>query len=230
MTGLPAPTLYHRWLGWRAPAMRRAITVLIAGLIVAVVLLPFVTWGLALTGGWDAAALTYLLAVWPIIVRADSSRAPQFAAREDQTEGSARTLLVGAGVASLLGAGYALHLAKQHSGASRALLIGAAVLTVVLSWTLINTVYTLRYADQHFQSKPGGIAFGTEDGQQQPSYRDFAYVAFTIGMTYQVSDTDLNARNIRATALGQAMLSFLLGAIILAVTINLVAGLADYNK
>ena len=95
MTGVPAPTLYHRWLGWHAPAMRRAITVLIAGLIVAVVLLPFVTWGLALTGGWDAAALTYLLAVWPIIVRADSSRAPQFAAREDQTEGSARTLLVG---------------------------------------------------------------------------------------------------------------------------------------
>ena len=77
------------------PAIRRALTV-IAGLIVAVVLLPFVTWGLALTGGWDAAALTFLLTIWPIIVRADSSRAPQFAAREDQTEGSARTLLVGA--------------------------------------------------------------------------------------------------------------------------------------
>src|SRR6476659_4043036 len=94
MTGIPAPTLYHRWLGWHAPAMRRAITVLIAGLIVAVVLLPFVTWGLALTGGWDAAALTLLLTLFPIIVRADSSRAPRFAAREDQTEGSARTLLV----------------------------------------------------------------------------------------------------------------------------------------
>ncbi len=71
------------------------------------------------------------------------------------------------------------------------LLIGAAVLTVVLSWTLINTVYTLRYADQYFRSKPGGIAFGAEDRQQQPGYRDFAYVAFTIGMTYQVSDTTL---------------------------------------
>jgi hypothetical protein len=76
MTGIPAPTLYHRWLGWHAPAMRRAITVLIAGLIVAVALLPFVTWGLALTGGWDAAALTFLLTIWPIIARADSSRAP----------------------------------------------------------------------------------------------------------------------------------------------------------
>src|SRR5690242_4897095 len=59
VTGVPAPTLYHRWLGWHALAMRRALTVLIAGLIVAVVLLPFVTWGLALAGGWDAAALTF---------------------------------------------------------------------------------------------------------------------------------------------------------------------------
>src|SRR5690349_22077119 len=148
MTGVPAATLYHRWLGWHAPAMRRAVTVLIAGLIVAVVLLPFAPWGMALLGGWDAAALTFLLTIWPIIIRADSARAAQLASREDQTEGSARTLLLGASVASLLGAGYALHLAGQDSGALRALLISVAVLTVVLSWTLINTVYTLRYADQ----------------------------------------------------------------------------------
>jgi uncharacterized membrane protein len=155
MTGIPAPTLYHRWLGRHAPAMRRALTVLTAGLVVAVLLLPFVTWGLAVTGGWDAAALSFLLAAWPIIVRADSSRAALLAGREDQTEGSARALLVGAGVASLLGAGYALHLANRASGVPRALLIGAAVLTVVLSWTLINTVYTLRYADQYFPVEAG---------------------------------------------------------------------------
>jgi uncharacterized membrane protein len=176
MTGIPVPTLYHRWLGWHAPAMRRALTVFIAGLVIAVVLLPFVTWGLALAGGWNAAALAFLLTTWPLIIRADGSRAAQLAGREDQTEGSARALLVGAGVASLLGAGYALHLAGRENGTPRALLIGVAVLTVMLSWTLINTVYTLRYADQHFRSKPGGIAFGTEDGQQHPSYRDFAYV------------------------------------------------------
>src|ERR1700751_5042955 len=193
MTAVPPPTLYHRWLGWHAPAMRRAITVLIAGLIVAVVLLPFIAWGLALVGGWNASALIFLLTTWSIIIRADSSRAPQLAAREDQTEGSARVLLVGASVASLLGAGYALHLAGQKGGAPRMLLIGAAVLTVVLSWAVINTVYTLRYADQHFRSKPGGIEFGTGDGRQRPGYRDFAYVPFTIGMCYQVSDPTLRA-------------------------------------
>ena len=225
MTGVPPPTLYHRWLGWHAPAMRRAITVLIAGLIVAVVLLPFITWGLALVGGWNASALIFLLTTWWIIIRADSSRAPQLAAREDQTEGSARVLLVGASVASLLGAGYALHLAGQKSGAPRMLLIGAAVLTVVLSWTVINTVYTLRYADQHFRSRPGGIAFGTEDGQQHPGYRDFAYVAFTIGMCYQVSDTTLRDPQIRRTVLAHAILSYVFGVVIVAGSVNLISGL-----
>jgi hypothetical protein len=66
MTGVPARTLYHRWLGWHALAMRRAVTVLIAGLIVALALLPFATWGMALIVGWDAAALTFLLTTWPL--------------------------------------------------------------------------------------------------------------------------------------------------------------------
>jgi uncharacterized membrane protein len=225
MTGLPASNWYHRWLGWHAPAMRRAITVLVAGLIVAVALLPFVTWGLALTGGWNAAALTFALTTWPLILGADSSRAQQLAAREDDTETSARALLVGASVASLLGAGYALRLAGQHSGTPRLLLAGVAVLTVVLSWTVINTVYTLRYADQHYRSRPGGIAFGTEDGQEHPSYRDFAYVAFTIGMTYQVSDTTLRDPRIRRTVLAHALLSYVFGVVIVAGSVNLISGL-----
>src|SRR5437764_7315029 len=180
---------------------------------------------MALTGGWNAAALAFLLVTWPIIIGADSSRAAQLAAREDQTEGSARTLLVGAGVASLLGAGYALHLAGRHSGAPRAVLIGVAVLTVVLSWALINTVYTLRYADQHFRSAPGGIAFGPDDGRQQPGYRDFAYVAFTIGMTYQVSDTTLRDPRIRRTVLAHAILAYVFGVVIVAGSVNLISGL-----
>src|SRR5215831_15985548 len=225
MTGVPAPTLYHRWLGWHAPAMRRAVTAFIAGLTVTVALLPFAAWGLALTGGWDTATLAFLLPAWSVIIRADSSRAPQLAAREDQTEGSARGLLVGASVASLLGAGYALLLAGRENGASRVLLSGVAVLTVVLSWAVINTVSTLRYADQHFRSKPGGIAFGTEDSQQLPGYRDFAYVAFTIGMCYQVSDTTLRDPRIRRSALAHALLSYLFGVVIIAGTVNLIAGL-----
>src|SRR5882757_7829159 len=109
--------------------------------------------------------------------------------------------------------------------AQRALLIGAAVLTVVLSWTVMNTVYTLRYADQHFRSKAGGIAFGDQDGHERPSYRDFAYVAFTIGMTYQVSDTTLRDTRIRRTVLAHAILSYLFGVVIVAGSVSLISGL-----
>ena len=205
--------------------MRRALTAFIAGLIVSVILLLFVTWGLALVGGWNTTALILLLAIWPVIIQADSSRAPLLAAREDETKDSARALLVGASAASLLGAGYALHLAGQDNGAPRALLIGVAVLTVVLSWIVINTVYTLRYADEHFRSKPGGIAFGAEDDQQHPSYRDFAYVAFTIGMTYQVSDTTLRDPQLRRTVLTHAVLAYVFGVVIVAGSVNLISGL-----
>ena len=205
--------------------MRRALTAFVAGLVVVVALLPFVTWGLALVAGWDAVALAVLLATWPVIIRADSSLAPQLAAREDETAGSARALLIGASVASLLGAGFALHLAGQQGGAPRALLIGVAVLTVVLSWSVINTVYTLRYADQYFRSELGSIAFGAEGDRQQPSYPDFAYVAFTIGMCYQVSDTTLRDPRTRRTVLGHAVLSYVFGVVIVAGSVNLISGL-----
>ena len=225
MTTTPPPTHYHRWLGWYAPAMRRAVIVISIGLLVVVVLAWFLPWGLAVVAGWDAAALTFLLSIWPIILRADGPHAAQLATREDETHGQAAVLLLGASVASLLGVGLALNLAGRESGPPRVLLIGAAVLTVGLSWTVVNTVYTLRYAHLHFSSGDAGIAFGDPDGQEPPTYRDFAYVAFTIGMCYQVSDTTVRDPRIRRTVLFHAFLSYLFGVVIVAGSVNLIAGL-----
>jgi uncharacterized membrane protein len=225
MTTTPPPTGYHRWLGWYAPAMRRAVVVSSIGLLVVVVLAWFLPWGMAVVGGWDAAALTFLASIWPIILRADAAQAAQLATREDETRGTAAVLLLAASVASLLGVGLALHLAGRESGPLQVLLIGFAVLTVVVSWTVVNTVYTLRYADLHFRSRDGGIAFGDPDEQEQPTYRDFAYVAFTIGMCYQVSDTTVGDRRIRGTVLSHAFLSYVFGVVIVAGSVNLIAGL-----
>jgi uncharacterized membrane protein len=225
MTTTPPPTRYHRWLGWYAPAMRRTVIVGSIGLLAVVVLVWFLPWGMAVVAGWDAAALAFLLSIWPIIIRADGAHAAQLATREDETRGSAAVLLVGASVASLLGVGFALDLAGRQDGPLRVLLIGVAVLTVVLSWTVVNTVYTLRYADLHFSSREAGIAFGDPDGQQRPTYRDFAYVAFTIGMCYQVSDTTVRDRRIRGTVLSHAFLSYVFGVVIVAGSVNLIAGL-----
>jgi uncharacterized membrane protein len=225
MTTAPPPTRYHRWLGWYAPAMRRAVIVGSVGLLVVVVLAWFLPWGMAVVAGWDAAALTFLVSIWPIILRADGLHAAQLATREDETRGTAAVLLVGASVASLLGVVFALDLAGRQGGPGRVLLIGVAVLTVVLSWTVVNTVYTLRYADLHFRSREAGIAFGDPDGPEQPTYRDFAYVAFTIGMCYQVSDTTVRDPRIRGTVFSHAFLSYLFGVVIVAGSVNLIAGL-----
>ncbi|HEX3196436.1 MAG TPA: DUF1345 domain-containing protein [Propionibacteriaceae bacterium] len=225
MTSIPNPTRYHRWLGWHAPALRRTVIVGSIGLLVAVGLLWFVPWGMAVVAGWDAAALAFLITVWPIIVRANSSSAAQLATREDETRGSATMLLLAASVASLLGVGLALILAGQESGPLKVLLVGFAVLTVVLSWTVVNTVFTLRYADQHFSSGAAGIAFGDSDRPEAPTYRDFAYVAFTIGMCYQVSDTTVRDRRIRRTVLSHALLSYVFGVAIVGGSVNLIAGL-----
>jgi uncharacterized membrane protein len=205
--------------------MRRAVIVGSIGLVVAVVLLWFVPWGIAVVAGWDAAAVAFLISVWPIIVRAESSHVAQLAKREDETRGSATVLLLGASVASLLGVGFALILAGRHSGPVQVLLVGVAVLTVVLSWTVVNTVFTLRYADQTFGSEAAAITFGDGEGGDEPTYRDFAYVAFTIGMCYQVSDTAVRDRQIRRTVLSHALLSYVFGVAIVGGSVNLIAGL-----
>jgi uncharacterized membrane protein len=225
MNGMPSQTYYHRLVGWHAPAMRRASAVIFIGLTVVLALAGFVAWELAVLGGWDAAALTFLITVWPIIIRTDGARTEHLATREDETRGTATVLLVSASTASLLGVGFALGLAGRTSGLEQVVLIGIAVATVILSWTVINTLYTLRYAHLHFASSAQGIAFDDAPGRQRPRYRDFAYVAFTIGMTYQVSDTAVRNPRIRGTVLSHALVSYLFGAVIVAGSVNLIAAL-----
>jgi len=85
-------------------------------------------------------------------------------------------------------------------------------------------LFTLRYALLYYRGRDGGVDFNQDD---PPRYTDFAYLAFTVGMTFQVSDTDLKTHTIRATALRHALLSYLFGSVILATTINLVAGISS---
>jgi len=84
----------------------------------------------------------------------------------------------------------------------------------------------LRYAHLYFALPNDAIDFGFADGQI-PDYRDFAYLAFTIGMTYQVSDTTLRQRRIRRTVLIHALISYLFGVVIVSGAVSLITGLVD---
>jgi uncharacterized membrane protein len=114
--------------------------------------------------------------------------------------------------------------ASQSSGSSQVWLAGLAVISVALSWLVVHTLFTLRYALLYYGGTPGGIDFNQSE---LPRYSDFAYLAMSIGMTYQVSDTDLTTHPMRATALRHALLSFLFGSVILGTTINFIVSLSS---
>ena len=174
--------------------------------------------------GWNGAAITLLAWTWFTIWPMSSEDTARHATRQDPTRPVSDVLLLSATVASLAAVGFFLLQASSAKGSAQDVLAAVGVGTVALSWLVVHTVFTLRYALLYYTGRDGGISFNQTAG---PRYTDFAYLAFTVGMTFQVSDTDLQTPAIRATALRQALLSYLFGAVILASTINLVAGLAS---
>jgi uncharacterized membrane protein len=173
--------------------------------------------------GWDILALTYCGWVWSTIWRMDAETTAGHATREEPSRDQADLVLLGAAIASLAAVGAELFGAGSTPGNLKYIEAGLALVSVFVSWTLVHTVFTLKYARLYYSGTPGGIDF---NGSGLPDYPDFAYLAFTIGMTFQVSDTNIKTKLIRRTALRHAWLSFPLGAVIIAACINLVSGLA----
>ena len=120
---------------------------------------------------------------------------------------------------SLVGVGCVLLKERTASGPALAGMTGLSGLSVLVAWGVVQTVFTLRYADLYY-STGDGIDFNDD---APPDYRDFAYLAFTIGMTFQVSDTDLTSSAMRRIALRHSLLSYLFGAVILASMVNVTA-------
>lgn len=207
-------------LSRRATALVRVVLSGVAGVIVAAAAASFTPWQVSSLLAWDTGAAIFCAWVWVAVRGADAATTQRIATREDDSRPAADLVLIASSVASLLGVGFALLQASNQSGVARALTTAVAVATVVLSWLAVQTVFTLRYA--HLYYLDGGIDF---HNPQAPDYGDFAYVAFTLGMTYQVSDTDLTSKKIRMTALRQALLSYVFGIAVIAITINVVAGL-----
>jgi uncharacterized membrane protein len=171
--------------------------------------------------GWDLTALTLLAITWPVILPLDAEQTRQLATAEDQTRGIADAMLFSAALASLLGMGLLLR-GDGHGGVRLAELF-VALSGVLLSWALIHTLFTLRYARLFYGEEHGGLNFNQET---LPAYADFAYLAFTVGMTFQVSDTVVTSRAMRATVLRHAMVAYMFSVLIIALTINILAGLA----
>jgi uncharacterized membrane protein len=203
-------------------AHRRLATSFGAGLAVAAVAGWFVAWEVTMLAAWTAAASTFLAMAWRAVWGADSARTRAIAQGQDETRLSADLIILAASVISLVGVGFILLKAEREQGLAQASMTTLGLVSIVLAWSAVHTVYALRYADLYYVHD-GGIEF--HEGEP-PDYRDFAYFAFTIGMTYQVSDTELQTKLVRRMVLRHALLSYVFGTAIIAVAINAVAGLA----
>lgn len=179
-------------------------------------------WLIAPVVGWAAAIVLYTVWVWGTIAPLDAAETATHATREDPSRPVADLLLILANLASLGSILIVLLEARTASGPTQIGLAALALIGVALSWLLVHTLFTLRYASLYYEGDDRGVDFNQSE---PPRYSDFAYLSFTLGMTFQVSDTNLTSSKIRLTAMRHALMSFLFGSIILATLINLVAGL-----
>ncbi|MEI7054201.1 DUF1345 domain-containing protein [Nocardioides sp. CCNWLW239] len=160
------------------------------------------------TTGW--------LALWPL--DADTTRATT--RREDFRPAAEELVVVAISLCGLLGIVMLLVVGNSSQGRVAAAI---ALVGVFLAWASLHLMYAARYAHLYYAGAVGGIDFNSEE---KPSYRDFFYFSYNLGMTYQVSDTDVTSSGIRAVVLRHTLLSYVFGAVVLASTINLVAGIA----
>jgi uncharacterized membrane protein len=213
MTSTPRPLI--------PVAAVRLVLMAVIGVVVAIVVGVSADWSYAPVAGWIAAAAAFVAWVWVAVLRFDADATEAHATREDPGIVPSEILILLASAASVVAV--VLLIVETRGGGDKLLAATLGFASVALSWTLIHTLYTLRYARIYYSAPIGGIDF---NGDEKPRYIDFAYVAFDLGMTYQISDTSLRTSRLRGVVLGHTLLSYAFGTLVLASTINVIVGLA----
>ncbi|HEY8091140.1 MAG TPA: DUF1345 domain-containing protein [Polyangiaceae bacterium] len=176
---------------------------------------------------WDAASLTLLGLSWALIHGYDARATRDRAGSEDPGRTLVYVIVVVTSAASMLAASTLVR-DKTALGPSLAPAVAFLCLaTVAIAWTMTHTAFTFRYAHLYYREDREGIGGVEMPGKAPPTYFDFAYFAFTIGMCFQVSDVCVTSSQIRRAVLLHAVISFAYNSILLAFVLNLVFGLAS---
>src|SRR4051812_34621290 len=202
-------------------SVRTRLILAVTGGLIAWLVAP---WPIAATTrallAWDVAGLVLVGVAGLLITRSDAGETRRRAAAYDPGRRVVWILVLIASTLSLLAATIVV---RQGHEDTRSLHVALCVATVVISWLVTHSAFTLRYAHLYYRdaARAGGIEL---PGGEPPDDLDFAYFAFTIAMCFQVSDATISRREIRRTALGQALLAFLYNTVILALALNLIVG------
>lgn len=211
------------WIAWKRHLIRRprfSVCALIFLVLVIVMLLAGQRPGLSLLLAFDVAVLIFLATTAVMFSHADEQSIRRRARQED--EGYWGFLLSSAVMATVVLVVLVGELPTAKPVNSLQIVLAAC--SLILAWLFMNTIFALHYAHEFYGdrgSKRAGLAF---PGNVDPDYWDFMYFAFVIGMTFQVSDVQIDSRAIRRVALAHAMIAFFFNVIVIALTVNIVAG------
>jgi len=184
-------------------------------------------WEKHLILSWDAFTLSMLALAWARIVTAQPKAVLRTARLQHSTRKWIFLFVLAAACASLAAVFFLLQPVKALTAAKAGGHIAMALATVLLSWALIHTIFTLQYAYLFYCRHPagGGPALIFPGDKVDPDYYDFAYFSFIIGMTSQVSDVQIGSKEIRCWALLHGLISFAFNTAVLALGINIASGL-----
>jgi uncharacterized membrane protein len=226
-----APTLIQRI--YRIPAHTRLMIALIVSLIIFAIsgrTSPAIQFILV----WSSFSFSSLVLFWITILKAGVHEVKNIARRQDSSRTIVFVFVLVSAIISLFAVIFLLKILPDRKVAGYWYHIGFSIISVVLSWTLIHTVFTFRYAHLFYTCRreekgiekedEGGLQFPNEDS---PDYLDFAYFSFVIGMTFQVSDVTITSRQIRHLALFHALISFVYNTVILALSVGILAALVN---
>ena len=176
---------------------------------------------------WDAFSFSFISCSWIVFFTRPVADIVKQSNKEDGSKIFVMVSILITSFASMF-AVLLLVLSKNQSPDRVGLAVILAVAGMMLSWVMVHTIFTFHYAHLYYfdalDDTPDGEALDFP-ATTKPDYLDFAYFSFVIGMTFQVSDVSINSRLLRRTTLAHALLSFALNTFVVALTINLIAGL-----
>ena len=214
----------------RPDARARVVIGLAAGAAIFLALRGHLRFANAVIAGWNASALVIVALDWLTILATPQRKIRELAQQQDLSRFLIFLFVVIAACAALFAVGFLIKAHKSQGGGHFVIHLLLTLCTVISSWALLHTVYSLRYAHTYYgdsdqpgvQQHAGGLIF---PGDRPPDYFDFAYFSFVIGMTCQVSDVQITSRRMRRITLVHSVLSFGFNTLILALLINTVSGL-----
>ena len=205
---------------------QRLVYGLLSGLVACALPLPL-SWEFRGLVGWSVGVAVYLTLAWWLCVGFDAQRTRERAQAQDEPSVVLFLVLLLATMACVAAITVMMQQSRDLSGLQRALHIGLSVVALALSWLFIQTIFTFHYAHRYYheeklQEPDGpGLQF---PGALDPDYFDFLYYAHVVGMTSQVSDVQVTSREMRRLTLVHGVLSFAFNLLIVALSINVVAG------